>query len=81
MTAEQLRKIVDRVKYRYIDIYIYTVFFFPPSVVFPRSILADRFRNKISAQVSICTHANVLTRLASTIDEISFFKFFAFSLP
>ncbi len=79
MTAEQLRKMVDRIKYRYIDIDILS--FFPPSVVFLRSILADRFRNKISAQVSVCTHANVLIRLASTIDEISFFKFFAFSSP
>ncbi len=63
-----------------IDIDIFCLFF-SPSVGFLRSILADRFRNKISAQVSVCTHANVLIRLASTIDEISFFKFFAFSFP
>lgn len=72
-------------KTRCIDVWerhIYSVsflfFFFIVSVVFlVRSIFADRFRNKISAQVSMYVHANVLIRLASAIDEISFFKFFA----
>ncbi len=80
--GEQLRKRVDRMKYRCMNISIFIFCLFStPSVVFLRSIPSDRFRNKISAQVSVCMHANVLIRLASAIDEISFFKFFSFSFP
>lgn len=87
ITAKPLRKMIENVKYRYrylsFSLYatIESTFFLIPSVVFPRSILADRFRNQISAQVSACVraYADVLIRLVSAIDKISSFKFFASS--
>jgi hypothetical protein len=76
VTGEQLRKIADRIEYG--NVYLYSVLLLcRVSSFFVRFLLKESEMRL--ARKHLYAHANVLIRLASAIDKISFFKLFSSS--